>query len=97
MKSYNNHVGVPLSLARMPRATKYGVFEMGMNHAGRAARTDPAGPARMSRMVTTIAPAHSEFFASEEAIADAKGEIFQGWSRTALPIIPYDSPPSRRG
>ncbi len=91
VKSYNNHTGVPLSLARMPADTGFGVFEMGMNHAGELAtltqlvRPDVA-------LVTTIAPAHIEFFGSEEAIADAKGEIFQGLQPGGTAVIPFDSP-----
>ncbi len=91
VKSYNNHVGVPLSLARMPSTVDYGVFEMGMNHAG-----ELADLTRMVRphvaIVTTIAPAHMEFFGSEEAIADAKGEIFEGLEPGGTAIIPFDSP-----
>ena len=91
LKSYNNHVGVPLSLARMPEATRAGVFEMGMNHAGElAALTRLARP--HVAIVTAIAPAHTAFFSGEEAIADAKGEIFQGLEPGGTAIIPYDSP-----
>jgi UDP-N-acetylmuramoyl-tripeptide--D-alanyl-D-alanine ligase len=91
VKSYNNHTGVPLSLVRMPRATKFGVFEMGMNHAGElAALTRIVRP--HVAIVTTIAPAHREYFASDEAIADAKGEIFQGLEPGGTAIIPWDSP-----
>ncbi len=91
VKSYNNHVGVPLSLARMPRDADYGVFEMGMNHAGeldaltRLVRPDIA-------IVTAIAPAHSAFFSGEAAIADAKGEIFRGLEPGGTAILPFDSP-----
>lgn len=91
VKSYNNHTGVPLSLARMPRDAKFGVFEMGMNHAGELlALTHMVRP--HIALVTTIAPAHTEFFASEEAIADAKGEIFQGLEPGGTAIVPFDSP-----
>lgn len=91
VKSYNNHVGVPLSLARMPASTDYGVFEMGMNHAGElAALTRLVRP--HVAIVTTIAPAHMEFFGSEEAIADAKGEIFEGLEPGGTAIVPFDSP-----
>jgi UDP-N-acetylmuramoyl-tripeptide--D-alanyl-D-alanine ligase len=91
LKSYNNHVGVPLSLARMPRATRFGVFEMGMNHAGElAALTRIVRP--HVALVTTVALAHGAFFADESAIADAKGEIFQGLVPGGIAVIPYDNP-----
>ncbi|MGQ0660164.1 UDP-N-acetylmuramoyl-tripeptide--D-alanyl-D-alanine ligase [Sphingosinicella sp.] len=91
VKSYNNHTGVPLSLARMPRDTKFGIFEMGMNRAGElAALTRLARP--HVAIVTTIASAHREYFASDEAIADAKGEIFQGLEPGGTAIVPFDSP-----
>ncbi|MBX3594288.1 UDP-N-acetylmuramoyl-tripeptide--D-alanyl-D-alanine ligase [Sphingomonas sp.] len=90
VKSYNNHTGVPLSLSRMPRETRFGVFEMGMNHAGELlALTHMVRP--HIAIVTTIAPAHTEFFASVEAIADAKGEIFQGLEPGGTAIVPFDS------
>ncbi len=91
VKSYNNHVGVPLSLSRMPADCQYGIFEMGMNHAGelaqltRLVRPDVA-------IVTAIAPAHIGHFSGVEAIADAKAEIFQGLTHEGTAIIPYDSP-----
>lgn len=91
VKSYNNHTGVPLSLARMPADTRFGVFEMGMNHAGElAALTRLVRP--HVAIVTTIAPAHQAYFDSIEAIADAKGEIFQGLEPGGTAIIPFDSP-----
>jgi UDP-N-acetylmuramoyl-tripeptide--D-alanyl-D-alanine ligase len=91
VKSYNNHTGVPLSLTRMPDDTAFGVFEMGMNHAGElAALTRFVRP--HVALVTTIAPAHIEYFGSEEAIADAKGEIFEGLEPGGTAVIPYDSP-----
>ncbi|MDB5697704.1 MAG: murF [Alphaproteobacteria bacterium] len=90
LKSYNNHTGVPLSLARMPREARNGIFEMGMNHAGElAALTRLVRP--HVAIVTAIAPAHRQFFASDEAIADAKGEIFEGLEGGTA-IIPHDSP-----
>nr|WP_208403000.1 UDP-N-acetylmuramoyl-tripeptide--D-alanyl-D-alanine ligase [Sphingomonas japonica] len=91
VKSYNNHTGVPLSLARMPRDARFGIFEMGMNHAG-----ELAALTRMVRphvaIVTAIAPAHAAYFTGEEAIADAKGEIFQGLEPGGFAIVPQDSP-----
>ncbi|ATY31921.1 UDP-N-acetylmuramoyl-tripeptide--D-alanyl-D-alanine ligase [Sphingomonas psychrotolerans] len=91
VKSYNNHTGVPLSLARMPAATRFGVFEMGMNHAGELAQLTRLVRPHVA-MVTTIAPAHMGFFASEAAIADAKGEIFEGLEPGGVAIVPFDSP-----
>ncbi|WP_010162696.1 UDP-N-acetylmuramoyl-tripeptide--D-alanyl-D-alanine ligase [Sphingomonas sp. PAMC 26617] len=91
VKSYNNHTGVPLSLSRMPAATRFGVFEMGMNHAGELAQLTQLVRPHVA-IVTTIAPAHTEFFASEEAIADAKGEIFAGLEPGGVAIVPFDSP-----
>ncbi|MBB4615253.1 UDP-N-acetylmuramoyl-tripeptide--D-alanyl-D-alanine ligase [Novosphingobium taihuense] len=90
VKSYNNHVGVPLSLARMPARTSFGVFEMGMNHAGElAALTQLVRP--HVAIVTTIAPAHIGHFSGEEAIADAKAEIFEGLEHGGVAIIPHDN------
>jgi len=91
VKSYNNHIGVPLSLARMPRETRVGVFEMGMNHAGELAQLTRLVRPHVA-IVTAIAPAHTAFFSGESAIADAKGEIFQGLEPGGVAIVPYDSP-----
>ena len=91
VKSYNNHTGVPLSLARMPREARFGIFEMGMNHAGElAALTRLVRP--HVAIVTAIAPAHREFFANEEEIADAKSEIFEGLEAGGVALVPFDSP-----
>ena len=91
VKSYNNHTGVPLSLARMPRDATYAVFEMGMNNKGEIAAL--AGQVRPHvAVITAIAPAHIENLGSEEAIADAKAEIFQGLEPDGVAIVPNDSP-----
>jgi len=91
VKSYNNHTGVPLSLARMPREADFAVLEMGMNNAGEIAELT-----RMVRphvaIVNAIAPAHIENLGSEEAIADAKAEIFQGLEPDGVAILPNDTP-----
>jgi UDP-N-acetylmuramoyl-tripeptide--D-alanyl-D-alanine ligase len=89
--SYNNHWGVPLSLAALPRDAKFGVFEIGMNHFGEIRAL--AGFVRPHvALVTTIAPAHLEFFGSCEAIADAKSEIFEHLMPGGTALIPSDSP-----
>ena len=91
VKSYNNHTGVPLSLARMPRETEFAVFEMGMNNAGEiTALTRQVRP--HVAIITAIAPAHIENLGSEEAIADAKAEIFLGLEPKGVAIIPNDTP-----
>jgi len=91
VKSYNNHTGVPLSLARMPRDAEFAVLEMGMNNKGEiAALTSLVRP--HVALVTAIAPAHIENLGSEEAIADAKAEIFDGLEPGGIAIIPNDSP-----
>ena len=89
--SYNNQWGVPLSLARMPRATRYGVFELGMNHAGEiAALTRQVRPD--VSIITTIEAAHLEFFGGIEEIADAKAEIFLGMGTEGTAILNADNP-----
>ncbi len=91
VKSYNNHTGVPLSLARMPREAEYAVLEMGMNNTGEiAALTRQVRP--HLALITAIAPAHIENLGSEEAIADAKAEVFEGLELGGTAIIPNDSP-----
>src|SRR6187549_158446 len=76
-RGYNNHVGVPLSLSRMPARANFGVFEMGMNHAGEILGLTAQVRPHVA-VITTIAPAHIENLGSEQAIADAKAEIFAG-------------------
>ena len=89
--SYNNHWGVPLSLASLPCDAKYGVFEVGMNHFGELRNLVSFVRPHVA-LVTTIAPAHLEFFGSCEAIADAKSEIFEGIVPGGAALIPADSP-----
>jgi len=87
--SYNNHWGVPLSLARCPATARYAIFEMGMNHEG---EIEPL--ARLVRphvaIITTIAPVHLEFLGSLTKIADAKAEIFFGLEPDGAAIINRD-------
>ncbi|RST30339.1 UDP-N-acetylmuramoyl-tripeptide--D-alanyl-D-alanine ligase [Sphingomonas ginkgonis] len=91
VKSYNNHTGVPLSLARMPRDSRYAVLEMGMNHAGEiSALTRLVRP--HVALITAIGPAHIENLGSLDGIADAKGEIFQGLEEEGVAIIPANTP-----
>ncbi|TAK49099.1 MAG: UDP-N-acetylmuramoylalanyl-D-glutamyl-2,6-diaminopimelate--D-alanyl-D-alanine ligase [Xanthobacteraceae bacterium] len=75
--SFNNHWGVPLSLARCPQSARYAVFEIGMNHAGEIEPLVKLVRPHVA-IITTVEPVHLEFFASLDAIADAKAEIFAG-------------------
>jgi UDP-N-acetylmuramoyl-tripeptide--D-alanyl-D-alanine ligase len=94
-KSYNNHWGVPLTLARMPQDTLYGVFEIGMNHAGEI-RPLTMMVRPHAAIITTVEAAHLEHFPSVEAIADAKAEIFEGLVPCGAAIIKYDNPYAAR-
>ena len=89
--SYNNHWGVPLSLAALPRDAEYGIFEVGMNHFGELRNLVSFVRPHVA-LITTIAPAHLEFFGTCEAIADAKSEIFEGLLPGGAGLIPSDSP-----
>ena len=91
VKSFNNHIGVPLTLARMPRDTQRAVFEIGMNHAGEI------GPlSRLVRphvaLVTTVGPVHTENFADgEQGVARAKAEIFEGLEPGGVAVLNADN------
>ena len=89
--SYNNHWGVPLSLARCPQSARFAVLEMGMNHAGEIAPLTRLVRPHVA-IVTTIEPVHLEFFGSLEAIADAKAEIFEGVEPGGAAVINRDNP-----
>jgi UDP-N-acetylmuramoyl-tripeptide--D-alanyl-D-alanine ligase len=91
VKSYNNHTGVPLSLARMPRDVDFAVLEMGMNNAGEI-RALTAQVRPHVALVTAIVPAHIENLGSMESIADAKAEIFDGLEPDGIAILPNDTP-----
>ena len=88
--SYNNHWGVPLSLARCPASARYAVLEMGMNHAG---EIEPLS--RLARphvaIITTVAPVHLEFFGTLAKIADAKAEIFLGLETGGAAVLNLDN------
>ncbi|MFN0219933.1 MAG: UDP-N-acetylmuramoylalanyl-D-glutamyl-2,6-diaminopimelate--D-alanyl-D-alanine ligase [Hyphomicrobium sp.] len=94
-KSYNNHWGVPLTLARMNNGVRYAVFEVGMNHAGEIRPL-----AKMVRpqaaIITTVEAVHLEYFPNVEAIADAKGEIFEGLAPGGVAIIKSTNPQTSR-
>jgi UDP-N-acetylmuramoyl-tripeptide--D-alanyl-D-alanine ligase len=95
VKSYNNHWGVPLTLARMPADARFGVFEIGMNHGGEIARLSPQVRPHVAA-ITMVAPVHIEHFVDEARIADAKAEIFLGLDAGGTALIPGDNPHAAR-
>jgi UDP-N-acetylmuramoyl-tripeptide--D-alanyl-D-alanine ligase len=88
--SYNNHWGVPLSLARCPASAKFAVFEIGMNHAGEITPLTKLVRPRVA-IITGIEPVHLEYFGSLEKIADAKAEIFAGVETGGAVILNRDN------
>ncbi|HBK04845.1 MAG TPA: UDP-N-acetylmuramoyl-tripeptide--D-alanyl-D-alanine ligase [Acetobacteraceae bacterium] len=89
--SYNNHWGVPLTLARTPRDAAFCVAEIGMNHAGEIAPLSRLARPHVA-VVTTVAAAHIGYLGSIEAIADEKASIVQGLEPDGIAILPADSP-----
>ncbi len=89
-KSYNNLWGVPLSLARMPKSAQFGVFEIGMNHAGEITPLTKMVQPHVA-IITWVAPVHIEFFNSVADIADAKAEIFDGMQTGGYAVLPADN------
>ena len=86
----NNHLGVPLTLARMPSATAFVVLEMGMNHAGELSMISRLARPNVG-VITTVEAVHLEFFTSVRGIADAKAELFTGMNRNGIAILNRDS------
>jgi UDP-N-acetylmuramoyl-tripeptide--D-alanyl-D-alanine ligase len=87
--SYNNHWGVPLTLARMPKHTSFGIYEIGMNHKGEITPLSAMVRPHVA-IITTIAPVHLENFESLDAVADAKAEIFSGLVQGGVAILNRD-------
>ncbi|SLN32884.1 UDP-N-acetylmuramoyl-tripeptide--D-alanyl-D-alanine ligase [Falsiruegeria litorea R37] len=87
--SYNNHWGVPLTLARMPRDTEFAVIEIGMNHPGEIAPLAKQARPHVA-MVTTVAAAHLEAFESVTAIAREKASIFEGLEPGGVAVVNAD-------
>ena len=87
----NNHIGLPLTMARMPQDADYGIFELGMNHAGEMTTLTTMLRPHVA-VITTIAPVHLEFFNSVAHIAHAKAEIWTGLPKNAPAIMPLNCP-----
>lgn len=90
-KSFNNHWGVPLTLANLPLDAQFGIFEMGMNHKGELETLSTQVRPDIV-IITTIEPVHIEHFKSIEEIADAKAEIFLGMGKTGIAVLNIDNP-----
>jgi UDP-N-acetylmuramoyl-tripeptide--D-alanyl-D-alanine ligase len=88
--SYNNHVGVPVSLARLPREARYGIFEIGMNHPGEIEPLARQVEAHVG-VITNVEPAHVGHMGSEEAIADEKACLFAGMAEGAVAVLNRDN------
>jgi UDP-N-acetylmuramoyl-tripeptide--D-alanyl-D-alanine ligase len=89
--SFNNHWGVPLSLARCPATVQFAIFEIGMNHPGEIVPLVKMVRPHVA-IVTTVEPVHLEFFSGIEAIADAKAEIFEGVEPGGAVVLNRDNP-----
>ncbi len=88
--SFNNHWGVPLTLARCPQDVRFAVFEIGMNHAGEITPLVKMVRPHVA-IITTVEPVHLEFFKSVDAIADAKAEIFDGLEPGGAAVLNRDN------
>ena len=90
VSSFNNHWGVPLTLARMPEDTDFGVFEIGMNHSGEIRHLVSMVKPDLA-MITTVVAAHIGNFSGIEEIAAAKGEIFEGVASDGIALVNGDN------
>ncbi len=87
--NYNNHIGTPLNLANLPLDAEFGVFEMGMNHAGEISHLTKMVRPHIA-IISNVEAVHMEFFASIDDIAKAKGEIFEGLEKDGIAIVNAD-------
>ena len=87
----NNHIGVPLTLARLPTDLRFAVIEMGMNHANEIRPLSRMAKPDVS-IITTVTDAHLENFRDETGIADAKAEIFDGMEPSGTAVLNRDNP-----
>lgn len=90
-RSFNNHIGVPLTLARLRPDTEFAVLEMGMNHAGELAELSALAQPDIA-VITNVEGVHTEFFDSVADIADAKAEIFTGLRPGGVAVLSRDNP-----
>lgn len=88
--NYNNHIGLPLTLANAPTDTEMLVLEMGMNHPGEIAHLTKIAKPDIA-IITNIVPVHMEFMKNLDAVARAKAEIFQGMTPNSYAILNEDN------
>lgn len=88
--NFNNHIGLPLTLARMPKDTEYSVIEMGMNHAGEIAPLAALTKPHVA-IVTTVESVHLEYFENEQAIAHEKSQIFSAMEENGVAVLNRDN------
>lgn len=88
--NFNNHYGLPLTLANMPEDTEYAILELGMSCAGELQKLSQLAKPNIA-IITTIEAVHLEFFTSVSAIAAAKAEIFEGMDSDGVAIINFDN------
>jgi UDP-N-acetylmuramoyl-tripeptide--D-alanyl-D-alanine ligase len=89
--NYNNHIGLPLSVANLPIDAKFAIFEMGMNHLNEISHLTKICRPDIA-IITNVGPVHIEFFANEQEIALAKSEIFHGLTPNGSIILNIDNP-----
>lgn len=89
--NFNNQIGVPLTMAQIPQQTQFAVIEMGMNHTGEMRQLTKIVQPDIS-IITMIGSAHHAFFKTQEDIASAKAEIFEGQTQEGIAILNHDSP-----
>jgi|Deesub1362B_J571_1020462.scaffolds.fasta_scaffold00133_19 UDP-N-acetylmuramoyl-tripeptide--D-alanyl-D-alanine ligase len=90
-KSYNNHLGVPLTLLKLQNNHEIAILEMGMSSKGEIRRLTEIAPPDIS-VITNINPVHLQFFESIEEIALAKKEILEGTKENGIAILNFDDP-----
>jgi UDP-N-acetylmuramoyl-tripeptide--D-alanyl-D-alanine ligase len=88
--SYNNHLGVPLTLTRMPQEVAYGVYEIGTNHPGEIAPLTALVKPHVA-LLTTVEDVHIENFPSSEALADEKASLYGGLVAGGVALLPRDN------
>jgi len=89
--NFNNHIGLPLSLANLPSSAEFAIFEMGMNHFNEISHLTKICQPDIA-IITNVGPVHIEFFANEQEIAKAKSEIFHGLTPNGFVILNKDNP-----